>query len=89
MLISIAQKSIFLIAGHFYLTVLLLDKLKASAPSRVVCVSSDAHRFKGKVNFQDLQLKRRYNREKAYGQSKTCNILFAVHLAKLLQGISV
>ena len=88
-LVSIIHKSIFLFAGHFYLTVLLLDKLKASAPSRVVCVSSDGHKFKGKLNFKDLQLKHSYHSAKAYGQSKTCNILFAVHLAKLLRGISV
>ena len=71
--------------GHFYLTNLLLDKLKSSAHSRVVTVSSDGHKL-GKAHISDLQLKSGYNSLKAYGQSKTCNILFAVHLASMLKG---
>jgi len=75
----------FLTAGHFYLTHLLLDKIKASAPSRIVVLSSVAHEH-GKLNLKDLQLVHGWGLLSAYGQSKTANILFAVHLAKLLQG---
>jgi len=73
--------------GHFYLTYLLLDKLKASAPSRVVVVSSTGHKFRGKLDFKDLQMTHSWNQMGAYAKSKTANILFASHLGKLLAGI--
>jgi NAD(P)-dependent dehydrogenase (short-subunit alcohol dehydrogenase family) len=75
--------------GHFYLTYLLLDKLKSSAPSRVVVVSSMGHAY-GKPDLDDLQITRgSYSMMNAYGRSKTANILFATHLAKLLAGTGV
>jgi NAD(P)-dependent dehydrogenase (short-subunit alcohol dehydrogenase family) len=69
--------------GHFAFTGLLLDRLLAAAGSRVVTVSSLAHRA-GRVNLGDLQSKRRYNRYTAYGQSKLANLLFAFELQRRL-----
>ena len=70
------------------LTNLLLDKLKASSPSRVVIVASDAHRYNGKIDFSNLQLlERGWAAFKSYARSKSMNILTAVELAKRLQGL--
>jgi len=74
--------------GHFYLTYLLLDKLKSSAPSRVVIVASEAHE-RSKLNFDDLQVTKKFSNFEAYGRSKTANILFGVQLAKVLEGTGV
>ena len=72
-------------AGHFLLTNLLLDKLKASAPSRVVIVASASHEH-FPVLFDDLQSDKNFSPLKTYGASKSANILFGVHLAKELEG---
>jgi NAD(P)-dependent dehydrogenase (short-subunit alcohol dehydrogenase family) len=72
----------------FLLTELLLDVLKASAPSRVVNVSSVAH-TRGNIDFTDLQGAHRYSFTKAYGQSKLAQILFTYELAERLNGTSV
>jgi NAD(P)-dependent dehydrogenase (short-subunit alcohol dehydrogenase family) len=61
--------------GHFALTGLLLERLKAAAAPRVVSLPSNGHRI-GKINFDDLQSERRYRRWSAYGQSKLANLLF-------------
>lgn len=74
--------------GYFVPTVLLLDTLKVSAPARVINVSSDAHRT-GRVDFDDLQSKRRYSSFPTYAKSKLENILFTVELARRLQGTGV
>lgn len=74
--------------GHFLLTCLLLDKLKASAPSRVVNVSSVAHE-RGKINFADLNSTKDYDEGEAYAQSKLANILFTRELAERLAGSGV
>jgi NAD(P)-dependent dehydrogenase (short-subunit alcohol dehydrogenase family) len=74
--------------GYFLLTNLLLDVLKASAPSRIVNVSSVASE-RGKINFDDLQGEKRYGGPAAYSQSKLANILFTKALAKRLQGTGV
>jgi NAD(P)-dependent dehydrogenase (short-subunit alcohol dehydrogenase family) len=69
----------------FLLTNLLLDTIKASAPSRVVTVSSGAH-IGAKVNFDDLQSTHGYGTWRAYGQSKLMNLLFTRELARRLAG---
>jgi len=75
--------------GHFYLTYLLLNKLKESAPSRVVVVASKGHEFRGELNMNDLQYTKGWNNFASYDKSKTANMLFATHLAKVLQGTGV
>ena len=82
--------------GHFVLTELLLDVLKASAPSRVVCVSSAAHvGIRGKPAFIDIKdlhfEKRSYDGWVAYNQSKLALVIYARHLARRLErtGVSV
>lgn len=72
----------------FLLTNLLLDKLKASAPSRIINVSSEAHRV-GRIRFGDLEGKRRWSWMGSYAQSKLANILFTRHLASKLEGTGV
>jgi len=72
----------------FLLTNLLLDKLKQSAPARVVMVSSNAHAA-GRIDFGDLQGERSYSGARAYSQSKLANILFSYELARRLPTTSV
>ncbi|XP_007940499.1 retinol dehydrogenase 11 [Orycteropus afer afer] len=74
--------------GHFLLTHLLLEKLKESAPSRVVNVSSLAH-YLGRIHFHNLQGERYYNAGLAYCHSKLANILFTQELARRLKGSGV
>ncbi len=69
--------------GHFALTGLLLERLLATPGSRVVNVSSTAHRF-GAIRFDDLHWERGYSRWRAYGQSKLANLLFSYELQRLL-----
>lgn len=71
--------------GHFLLTDLLLDYLKASTPSRIVVVSSLAH-TRGTINFEDLNSDKSYDASAAYNQSKLANVLFTKELAKRLAG---
>ena len=74
--------------GPFLLTSLLVDILKASAPSRIVNVTSDAHKG-ARVNFDDLQGEKRFSGWQAYGQSKLAMILYTHGLAKKLEGTGV
>ncbi|XP_028281026.1 retinol dehydrogenase 12 [Parambassis ranga] len=75
--------------GHFMLTNLLLPKLKSSAPSRVINVSSMVHRG-GRIDFDDLFFsKRPYSPLESYRQSKLANILFSRELARRLRGSGV
>jgi NAD(P)-dependent dehydrogenase (short-subunit alcohol dehydrogenase family) len=74
--------------AYFLLTMLLLDRIKQSAPARIVNVASEAHRF-GTINFDDLGGERRYSTIGAYGQSKLANILFSYELARRLAGTGV
>lgn len=76
--------------GHFLLTLLLLPRLKSAAPTRIVVVASDAHRFVKGLDFHDLQWKARpFQAMKVYGASKLCNIYFARELARRLEGSGV
>lgn len=72
----------------FLLTNLLLPVLKASAPSRIVTVSSAAHSM-GKIDFDDLQSVRGYSEIRAYNASKLANVLFTYELARRLAGTGV
>ena len=72
----------------FLLTNLLTDLLKKSAPSRVVTVSSEAQRW-GKMNFDDLQSKKRYRGFPVYGMTKLANVMFTFELAERLEGTGV
>jgi NAD(P)-dependent dehydrogenase (short-subunit alcohol dehydrogenase family) len=74
--------------AHFLLTRRLEPTLRASAPARVVNVSSEAHRW-GAIRFDDLMGARRYDGWKAYAQSKLANILFTYELARRLDGTGV
>ena len=74
--------------AYFQLTLLLLERLRASAPARIVNVASDAHKF-GALDMGDLQNERKYSSMRVYGQSKTANILFTRELAKRLAGSGV
>lgn len=80
--------------GHFLLTNLLIDALKAGAPSRVVNLSSFFHEFaigrKGDIHFDDLNYDRRpFDSWEAYAQSKLANLLHARELARRLAGTGV
>jgi len=71
--------------GHFALTNLLLSRIKMSAPSRVVNVSSKAHDGMGaNIYFDDINLEKNYNYIVAYSQSKLANILFTKELNRKL-----
>ena len=72
----------------FLLTNLLLDQLTASAPARIVTVSSGAQAL-GKINFDDLQGERAYSGQRAYNQSKLANVMFTYELARRLAGTGV
>ncbi|WP_237179252.1 SDR family oxidoreductase [Paenibacillus sp. MMS18-CY102] len=74
--------------GTFLLTGLLADLLKASGRSRIVTVSSMAHKMY-KLDVDDLHKKHKYMPSRAYGQSKLANILFTYELARRLSGSSV
>ena len=77
--------------GHFYLTTLLLDSMKAQPfKSRIVAVSYKAHE-RGKVELSDLHFKkdRKYDPWVAYGQSKSANILFIKELADQVEGSNI
>src|SRR5712692_11960473 len=74
--------------SHFLLTGLLLDLLKASAPSRLVEVSSVAH-YNGHIDFNDLQGEKGYGGWKAYSQAKLAQVLFTYELARRMKGTGV
>jgi NAD(P)-dependent dehydrogenase (short-subunit alcohol dehydrogenase family) len=72
----------------FLLTHLLVERLVATAPARIVTVSSDAQR-QGRIDFDDLQGQRSWSGQRAYNQSKLANILFTYELARRLRGTGV
>jgi len=70
--------------GHFTLTMRLLERILGTSGSRVVTVSSTAHRY-GELDFDDPNWERReYKRMPSYGQSKLANLLFAFELQRRL-----
>ncbi len=70
--------------GHFTLTGLLLPALRDVPGSRIVTVSSLAHRG-GRIHFDNIHLDGVYGRQKAYAQAKLANLMFAVELDRRLQ----
>ena len=72
----------------YLLTHELLDRLRSSAPARVVSTSSTVHR-RGEIDFDDLQLAAGYDALDAYARSKLANLLFTIELAARLDGTSV
>jgi NAD(P)-dependent dehydrogenase (short-subunit alcohol dehydrogenase family) len=74
--------------AYFLLTNLLLEVLKKSAPSRIISVSSEAHKY-GKLEFDNLQGEREYKGIPAYSHSKLANVLFTRELARRLEGTQV
>src|SRR2546422_2463987 len=70
--------------SHFLLTGLLIDLLKASAPSRLVEVSSVAH-YNGHIDFDDLQGEKGYGGWKAYSQARGAQGIFTYQLARRLK----
>jgi NAD(P)-dependent dehydrogenase (short-subunit alcohol dehydrogenase family) len=75
--------------NYFLLTNLLLDTLKASAPARIINVSSRAHVRVPGLNFDDLQNRKGYAGQQVYGQSKLANVLFTYELARRLEGTRI
>lgn len=78
--------------GHFLLTNLILDNVKAAENARIINLSSIAHKSTRKLNLDDINYaKEQYGGWKAYSRSKYCNILFTKELAKRLEkeGITV
>jgi retinol dehydrogenase 12 len=78
--------------NYFLLTNLLLDRIKASAPARVVSVASDAHKGVKGIDYDDVLLDQatpRYSPMRAYCQSKLANVLFTFELARRLEGTGV
>ena len=76
------------LSGYFVLTNELLDMLKASAPARIVTVSSDAHTG-GKLDFSQLEMRDSYSGFRQYGNTKLMNVLFTKELARRLEGRGV
>lgn len=69
--------------GHFLLTNLLLDVLKASPQARIINITAPSTT---RLNFDDLQGERKFNALSAFGASKMCNLLFTYELARRLAG---
>ena len=74
----------------FLLTTLLLDRLKTSAPARIITTSSDAHGG-AHIPFDDMSAQRSWGGMgfTRYGETKLANILFTVELARRLEGTGV
>jgi len=68
--------------GHFLLTNLLLDQLRAAAPARVVTVASDSHYHARGIDFDALRRPTRFTARAEYAMSKLCNVLFTQELAR-------
>ena len=74
--------------AYFMLTMLLLERIKESAPSRIINIASDLHK-RATMNFDDLGGERSFGGWSSYRQSKLANVLFTYELARRLQGTGV
>jgi len=74
--------------GYFLLTNFLLDTIVASAPARIINVSSGSH-LRAILDFDELQGRRGFGGMNAYGQSKLANVLFTYELARRLEGTGI
>jgi NAD(P)-dependent dehydrogenase (short-subunit alcohol dehydrogenase family) len=74
--------------AYYLMSQLLLDSLKAGAPSRIVNVSSEAHRS-GVLDFGNLQAEKKFSTWGVYSLSKLCNLLFTLELAQRLKGTGI
>jgi NAD(P)-dependent dehydrogenase (short-subunit alcohol dehydrogenase family) len=74
--------------AYFMLTLLLLDRIKESAPARIINISSTLHQS-ATIKFDDLGGERSWGGMSSYGQSKLANILFTYELARRLEGSGV
>ncbi len=72
----------------FLLTTLLLDRLKESAPARIITTASEAHQG-AHIPFSDLNAAHSYRSFGRYGETKLANILFTSELARRLEGTGV
>ena len=75
--------------AYFLFTKLLLDRLRATPGARIVSTASEAHRFGGPLDLDDLMSERRYWAFGVYGRSKLANILWTRELARHLAGSGV
>ena len=78
--------------GHFLLTQLLLDRMRSSAPGRIVTVASRAHQRVRASDFDWIALRRRgkgLTKLREYGVSKLANVLFSAELARRLEGTGI
>lgn len=74
--------------GHFLLTHLLLDRVKAANAGRIIVLSSIMH-WLGRIDFNSFRGEKRYNPVMAYGQSKLANLLFVQELSRRLEGTGI
>jgi len=74
--------------AYFMLTNLLIDMLRASAPSRIVNIASTAH-SSGTLDFDDLQSEHNYKGWKTYANTKLANVVFTYELARRLEGSGI
>lgn len=76
--------------GHFLLTNLLMDNLKAAGNASIINLSSIAHKSTRELDLNDINFEKSgYGGWKSYSRSKFCNILFTRELAKRLEGTGI
>jgi NAD(P)-dependent dehydrogenase (short-subunit alcohol dehydrogenase family) len=75
--------------SYFLLTGLLLDLLKDGTSSRIINVSSDAHKTMKGMQFSDIEFREKYNAFSAYAQSKLANLMFTYELSERLEGTDI
>ena len=75
--------------AYFLITNLLLERIKSSAPARIVNVASEAYKFVRDMGFDDLNADTSYKTFKVYGRSKLGNILFTQALSRRLENTQV